>query len=100
MYPESAGLGFHQQLSTNYNQHRRICQRWCSVESKFIFHFHAIALKILIIQVGPELEICGYGCEDAFYEVDTTYHSWEVLAEIIRKDFKDIIIDIGRVTHT
>lgn len=31
-------------------------------------------------QVGPELEICGYGCEDHFNELDTVEHSWEVLA--------------------
>jgi hypothetical protein len=30
-------------------------------------------------QVGPELEVCGYGCEDHFYELDTVEHSWEVL---------------------
>jgi len=47
------------------------------------------------IRVGPELEIPGYGCEDAFYEVDTTFHSWQVLGEIIKQDFKDILIDIG-----
>ena len=47
------------------------------------------------IRVGPELEIPGYGCEDAFYEMDTTYHSWQVLAQIIGKGFKDILIDIG-----
>ncbi|CAG2166132.1 unnamed protein product [Oppiella nova] len=47
------------------------------------------------IRVGPELEITGYGCEDAFYEMDTTYHSWQVLAQIIEQDFKDILIDIG-----
>lgn len=30
-------------------------------------------------QVGPELEIPGYGCEDHFMELDTIDHSWEVL---------------------
>ncbi|XP_054162564.1 glutamine-dependent NAD(+) synthetase-like [Oppia nitens] len=48
-----------------------------------------------VVRVGPELEIPGYGCEDAFYELDTTYHSWQVLAQIIEHDFKNIIIDIG-----
>jgi hypothetical protein len=32
------------------------------------------------VQVGPELEVCGYGCEDHFSELDTVEHSWEVLA--------------------
>ncbi len=27
-------------------------------------------------RVGPELEICGYGCEDHFFEIDTVNHSW------------------------
>jgi hypothetical protein len=31
-------------------------------------------------QVGPELELCGYGCEDHFFELDTVTHCWEVLA--------------------
>jgi NAD+ synthase (glutamine-hydrolysing) len=30
--------------------------------------------------VGPELEVCGYGCEDHFLELDTVEHAWEVLA--------------------
>ncbi len=32
------------------------------------------------MQVGPELEIPGYGCEDHFLEMDTVEHSWECLA--------------------
>ena len=28
------------------------------------------------LQVGPELEIPGYGCEDHFMEHDTVDHSW------------------------
>ncbi|RWS02143.1 putative glutamine-dependent NAD(+) synthetase-like isoform X2 [Dinothrombium tinctorium] len=48
-----------------------------------------------IIRVGPELEITGYGCEDAFFEVDTVLHAWQVVAEIIKCDFKHIIIDLG-----
>ncbi|RWS25756.1 putative glutamine-dependent NAD(+) synthetase-like protein [Leptotrombidium deliense] len=48
-----------------------------------------------LIRVGPELEICGYGCEDAFFEADTCLHSWQVVAKIIQQDFKNIIIDLG-----
>lgn len=33
----------------------------------------------MTIQVGPELEIPGYGCEDHFMELDTIDHSWEAL---------------------
>jgi len=32
---------------------------------------------------GPELEICGYSCEDHFHESDTLLHSWQVLVEIM-----------------
>lgn len=31
-------------------------------------------------QVGPELEVPGYGCEDHFLEQDTIEHSWECIA--------------------
>lgn len=47
-------------------------------------------------RVGPELEICGYGCEDHFLEHDTFQHSWECLAEIVRSGVtRDILCDIG-----
>ncbi len=29
-------------------------------------------------RTGPELEVCGYSCEDHFYEADTLLHSWQV----------------------
>ena len=47
-------------------------------------------------RLGPELEISGYGCEDAFLEGDTIRHSWECLAEILNSDLTDgILCDIG-----
>ncbi len=47
-------------------------------------------------RLGPELEISGYGCEDAFLEGDTIRHSWEVLADILASDLTDgILCDIG-----
>ncbi|KAJ3342315.1 glutamine-dependent NAD(+) synthetase [Entophlyctis luteolus] len=49
-------------------------------------------------RLGPELEICGYGCNDHFYEgtSDTFTHSWEVLAKILASDdAKDMICDVG-----
>src|SRR5512143_1406334 len=47
-------------------------------------------------RLGPELEISGYGCEDAFLEGDTIRHSWEVLAELLKGDLTDgILCDIG-----
>ena len=48
-------------------------------------------------RVGPELEVCGYSCEDHFFEPDTTMHSWEMIADILRDEqlTKDILCDIG-----
>ena len=34
-------------------------------------------------RLGPELEICGYGCEDHFFEMDTFVHCWEVLHRLV-----------------
>ncbi|KAJ8675945.1 hypothetical protein QAD02_011731 [Eretmocerus hayati] len=45
---------------------------------------------------GPELEICGYSCEDHFYESDTLLHCWEVLAGLLKStDCEDILVDVG-----
>jgi len=42
---------------------------------------------------GPELEICGYSCEDHFLESDTLLHSWQVLIEImIHQSSSDILV--------
>lgn len=47
-------------------------------------------------RIGPELEICGYSCEDHFHEPDTFLHSWEVLGELLKSNTcRDILIDIG-----
>ena len=47
-------------------------------------------------RLGPELEITGYGCEDAFLEEDTFLHAWESFAEIIGDDLTEgILCDIG-----
>ena len=34
-------------------------------------------------RLGPELEICGYGCEDHFLEQDTIDHSWKSLCHLL-----------------
>ncbi|KAI3404420.2 QNS1 [Candida oxycetoniae] len=48
------------------------------------------------LRVGPELEICGYGCLDHFSENDLYQHSWEVYGEILQnKETHGIILDIG-----
>lgn len=34
-------------------------------------------------RLGPELELCGYGCEDHFLESDTYLHCDESLARLL-----------------
>ncbi|ELW71942.1 glutamine-dependent NAD(+) synthetase isoform X2 [Tupaia chinensis] len=47
-------------------------------------------------RLGPELEICGYGCWDHFYESDTLLHSLQVLAALLESPVtQDIICDVG-----
>ena len=52
-------------------------------------------------RLGPELEVTGYSCEDAFLEEDTFFHAWEVIAEILSSDATNgILCDIGMpVSH-
>jgi NAD+ synthase (glutamine-hydrolysing) len=48
------------------------------------------------LRIGPELELCGYGCEDHFYEEDTIRHCWECIEEILKSDVtNDILVDVG-----
>jgi len=48
------------------------------------------------LRLGPELEITGYGCEDAFLEEDTFLHAWECVGEILKSDLTEgILCDIG-----
>ncbi|XP_075401339.1 glutamine-dependent NAD(+) synthetase isoform X2 [Tenrec ecaudatus] len=47
-------------------------------------------------RLGPELEICGYGCWDHYYESDTLLHSFQVLAALLASPLtEDIICDVG-----
>ena len=48
------------------------------------------------LRVGPELELCGYSCEDHFLELDTYLHSEQSLAAILASDVTmGILCDIG-----
>lgn len=48
------------------------------------------------LRVGPELEICGYGCLDHFSENDLYDHSWEIYGQILQNpETHGIILDIG-----
>ncbi|XP_062327707.1 glutamine-dependent NAD(+) synthetase [Osmerus eperlanus] len=47
-------------------------------------------------RLGPELEICGYGCADHFYESDTLLHCFQVLRKLLESPLtQDIICDVG-----
>jgi NAD+ synthase (glutamine-hydrolysing) len=47
-------------------------------------------------RLGPELEITGYGCEDHFLELDTVYHSWQSIIELLCRDAtKNLLCDFG-----
>ncbi|XP_051797998.1 glutamine-dependent NAD(+) synthetase isoform X1 [Acanthochromis polyacanthus] len=47
-------------------------------------------------RLGPELEICGYGCGDHFFESDTLLHSFQVLRNLLESPItQDIICDVG-----
>ncbi|KAI5101338.1 glutamine-dependent NAD(+) synthetase, partial [Silurus meridionalis] len=47
-------------------------------------------------RLGPELEICGYGCADHFYESDTLLHCFQVLKVLLESpETHDIICDVG-----
>lgn len=51
-------------------------------------------------RAGPELELCGYSLEDAFYETDTVYHCWNCLLDILEySSHLNMIIDIGMPVH-
>ncbi|KAJ8249474.1 hypothetical protein GJAV_G00235840 [Gymnothorax javanicus] len=47
-------------------------------------------------RLGPELEICGYGCADHFLESDTLLHCFQVLRDLLESPVtQDIICDVG-----
>lgn len=54
-----------------------------------------------LFRTGPELEITGYGCLDHYLENDTFFHSWEMLADILKSEYcGEMLIDIGMpVSH-
>jgi len=47
-------------------------------------------------RLGPELELCGYGCEDHYFEMDTFEHCWESLLELLERGATDgLLCDFG-----
>ncbi|KAH8685499.1 glutamine-dependent NAD(+) synthetase-like protein [Tricladium varicosporioides] len=48
------------------------------------------------LRIGPELEVCGYGCLDHFLESDTCLHAWESFSEILADPIcEGMLIDVG-----
>src|SRR3989338_206917 len=50
-------------------------------------------------RIGPELEVCGYSCEDHFLEMDTFFHCWQSMAWLLAPEqahlTSDLLCDIG-----
>jgi NAD+ synthase (glutamine-hydrolysing) len=70
---------------------------FCHNKKNIIKSIHKAKSLGATYRLGPELEVCGYGCEDHFFELDTVRHSWETLFEILSDAelTKDILCDIG-----
>ncbi|XP_053545206.1 glutamine-dependent NAD(+) synthetase [Bombina bombina] len=68
-------------------------------QGNFIRILHSIKIakeKGARYRLGPELEICGYGCADHFFESDTILHSFQVLGKLLESpETSDIICDVG-----
>ena len=48
------------------------------------------------LRVGPELEICGYSCQDHLLENDFYLHCWEMLYRLLTDEScHEILLDIG-----
>ena len=73
------------QLALNYDENkRRILESiWAAKKAGCAY------------RLGPELEVPGYGCEDHFYEMDTTTFSWITFNEILKESPDNILCDIG-----
>jgi NAD+ synthase (glutamine-hydrolysing) len=53
-------------------------------------------MRVVPSWLGPELEICGYGCKDHFLECDTFDQCWESLARLFEMGAADgLVCDFG-----
>jgi len=43
-------------------------------------------------RAGGELEVSGYSCDDHFKELDTIYHCWEIVNDLLQTDLTENII--------
>nr|XP_006642713.1 PREDICTED: glutamine-dependent NAD(+) synthetase isoform X1 [Lepisosteus oculatus] len=85
---------------------RKVTLATCSLNQwalDFDGNFERILISIEIAQskgakyrLGPELEICGYGCYDHFFESDTILHCFQVLTKLLESPVtQGIICDVG-----
>jgi len=92
-------------MGTNNNP-LKICVASCSLNQwalDFDGNYSRICNTIIqakdqgaLIRVGTELEICGYGCYDHFYEPDTLQHCWQTLARLLTNtDLRGILVFTG-----
>ncbi|TGZ65510.1 hypothetical protein CRM22_005827 [Opisthorchis felineus] len=91
-------------MSTNFTVSLCVLNQWAldfAGNTERILHSIALSKEAgARYRLGPELELCGYGCEDHFHELDTFEHSWECLAKIVDETkrnhhMSDIICDVG-----
>lgn len=52
--------------------------------------------------VGFEFEMCGYGCEDYFYECDMEMYVWEVIVKLCEEKelMRGAVVDVGASATT
>lgn len=84
----------------------KVCVASCSLNQwalDFNGNYERICTSVIqakrkgaLIRVGSELEICGYGCYDHFYEEDTIHHCWQMLSRLLSNtDLLGILVFTG-----
>ncbi|KAH7161466.1 carbon-nitrogen hydrolase [Dactylonectria macrodidyma] len=69
---------------------------WEGNTERIIRSIHQAKAAGARLRVGPELEICGYGCLDHLLEQDLYLHCWEMLQKILLdKSCYGCVLDIG-----
>lgn len=69
---------------------------WEGNTERIIKSIHQAKAAGARLRVGPELEICGYGCLDHLLEQDLYLHCWEMLQRILLdKSCHGCVLDIG-----
>jgi len=78
-----------------------VCQLNChAMDFDGIYEQHVEGLNAAVTSgvryiVFPELSLCGYSCEDHFFEADTEAHSWGSLNRLLLNMPNDVLVDVG-----